>query len=157
MIRKIHTNHNEIEATIKLAKENLFWPGMNSQIREIVQNYEICCKFADSQRKAPMQSHRIPIYPFEYVSLDVCYGCIKQKKQTILVTVDHFSDFFEANILKDLTPKSVIEACKENFTPKSVIEACKENFSRHGIPKRICTDNGTNMVNEDMEKFAKEW
>ncbi|KAK9674746.1 Integrase zinc binding domain [Popillia japonica] len=59
MIRKIHTNHNGIEATIKLAKESLFWPGMNSQIKEIVQNCEICCKFADSQRKAPMQSHNL--------------------------------------------------------------------------------------------------
>ncbi|KAK9688367.1 hypothetical protein QE152_g35600 [Popillia japonica] len=38
--------------------------------------------------------------------------------------------------------EATIKLAKE--TPKSVIEACKENFSRHGIPKRICTDNGTN-------------
>ncbi|KAK9704571.1 Integrase zinc binding domain [Popillia japonica] len=81
MIRKIHINRNRIEATIKLAKESLFWPGMNSQIKDIVQNCEICCKFADSQRKAPMQSHEIPIYPFKYVSLDVCYGYINQKSK----------------------------------------------------------------------------
>lgn len=65
-------------------------------------------------------------------------------KRKFLITVDHYSDFFEVNILKDLTPESVIAVCKENF-------------ARHGIPQVVLSDNGTNFVNHKMIQFASDW
>lgn len=144
MIERLHLAHNGIEATTKLANNNLYWPGMTQQIIDKVKMCEICAKFSASQRKQPMQSHQIPKYPFQYISMDCCEEKIKGKKKNLLITVDHYSDFFELNILEDMTPTSVIKAMKSNF-------------ARYGISEKVCTDNGTNFNCKQMEKFARDY
>ncbi|XP_055539500.1 uncharacterized protein LOC129726612 [Wyeomyia smithii] len=139
-----HASHNGIEATLKLARANVFWPGMSAQIKEAIQSCATCAKFAASQSNPPMMTHGIPVYPFQFVSMDVFFSDYQGTKRAFLVTVDHYSDYFEVNILKDLKLESVIAACKENF-------------ARHGKPQIILTDNGTNFVCRKMEEFAIEW
>ncbi|XP_055528065.1 uncharacterized protein K02A2.6-like [Wyeomyia smithii] len=139
-----HASHNGIEATLKLARANVFWPGMSAQIIEAIQSCATCAKFAASQSNPPMITHGIPVYPFQFVSMDVFFSDYQGTKRAFLVTVDHYSDYFEVDILKDLKPESVIAACKENF-------------ARHGKPQIILTDNGTNFVCRKMEEFAIEW
>lgn len=41
--------------------------------------------------------------------------------------------------------------------PKSVIKATKTNFARYGICQRLCSDNGTNFINQQMKTFAKDY
>lgn len=144
MVEKVHVAHNGIEATLKLARENIFWPGMSAQITEKVQGCGICAKFADSQQKPPMQTHEIPTYPFQFVSMDMFFAPYEGSIKKFLITVDHYSDYFDLNILRDASSAPVIEACKHNF-------------SQHGIPQRVCTDNGSNFVNKDMAAFARSW
>lgn len=144
LIEKLHVGHPGIEASLRLARSNIFWPGMNDQIKNRIQECGTCAKFGASQRKPPMKSHPIPVYPFQLVSMDVFFQVYQGKQRIFLVTVDHYSDYFEIDILKDLSSSSVIQACKRNF-------AC------HGTPQMIITDNGTNFVNEEMVKFSKSW
>lgn len=139
-----HISHNGIEATLKLARTNLFWPGMNSQIKEVVKNCNVCAKFAASQPNPPMKSHIIPVHPFQIISMDVFYADYNGSKKIFLVTVDHYSDFFEVDMLRDLTPLSVIAACQKNF-------------ARHGKPQIVVCDNATNFVNKHMLNFSKTW
>ncbi|XP_062713588.1 uncharacterized protein K02A2.6-like [Aedes albopictus] len=141
---KVHVRHNGMEVTLKLARANLFWPGMSAQIKEAVAQCNVCAKFQASQTPAPMQSHPIPVYPFQLVSMDVFFAEYQGKSCKFLVTVDHFSDFFEVDQLKDLTPKATIAVCKSNF-------------SRHGKPQQVISDNGTNFVNREWKQFAREW
>ncbi|XP_058828067.1 uncharacterized protein K02A2.6-like [Topomyia yanbarensis] len=144
LTEKVHVSHNGIEATLKLARANLFWPGMSAQIKEVVSQCSVCAKFGSSQSPAPMQSHPIPVYPFQLVSMDIFFAEYQGKNRKWLVTVDHFSDFFEVDQLKDLTPKSTIAVCKSNF-------------SRHGKPQQVISDNGTNFVNREWKQFARDW
>ncbi|XP_055604604.1 uncharacterized protein K02A2.6-like [Uranotaenia lowii] len=117
---------------------------MSSQIKNAVQGCPVCAKFASSQPNPPMLSHSIPIYPFQLISMDVFFLEYRNTKCKWLVTVDHYSDFFELDILP-------------NLTPESVIAACKENFARHGTPQRVITDNGTHFVSRKMVEFATNW
>ncbi|XP_055527973.1 uncharacterized protein K02A2.6-like [Wyeomyia smithii] len=144
LIDKCHVSHNGLEATLKLARANLFWPGMSSQIKDVLKQCATCSKFAPSQPNPPLMSHSIPVYPFQLVSMDVFFAENQGAKLKLLVTVDHYSDFFEVDELQDLTPDSVIKACKRNF-------------ARHGLPQRVIFDNGTNFVNAKMLTFAREW
>lgn len=144
IVEKVHTAHNGIEASQKLAQENVYWPGMLQQIEDKVKMCQTCAKFSASQRKQPMMSHEIPKYPFQYVSMDCFETTLKGRKKNFLITVDHYSDYFELDILADMTPSSVIKASKTNF-------------SRFGVPQRVCTDGGTNFDNKAMKAFAKEW
>lgn len=78
------------------------------------------------------------------MSLDVFFAEYRGCKRKFLVTVDHYSDLFEIDLLKDLTPQSAIAACKINF-------------ARHGSPQLVLTDNGTHFVGKGWHQFAKEW
>ncbi|XP_055613423.1 uncharacterized protein K02A2.6-like [Uranotaenia lowii] len=117
---------------------------MSSQIKETVKQCLVCAKFSASQQNPPMQSHEIPIHPFQVISMDTFLCEQRNEKHKFLITVDHYSDFFEVNRLI-------------NLTPEAVINICKENFARYGIPQRVITDNGTNFVNHKMARFASEW
>ncbi|XP_058840192.1 uncharacterized protein K02A2.6-like [Topomyia yanbarensis] len=117
---------------------------MTSQITDVVKECSIYVKYTASQPNPPMLTQSIPVYPFQLVSMDVFFADYRGCKCKWLVTVDHYSDFFEVNNIKDLTPESVIMACQQNF-------------ARHGKPQRILTDNGSNFVNSKMVKFASDW
>ncbi|XP_062541322.1 uncharacterized protein K02A2.6-like [Armigeres subalbatus] len=143
MIEKVHVSHNGIESTLKLARENMFWPGMSAQITDVVKECTICAKFSPSQQKPPMKNHAISIYSWQTVSMHVFFATYRKKHQ-FLVTVDHYSDYIELDLLKDMTAKSLVESCKRNF-------------SRHGIPQIVNTDNGTNFVNEEMKDLSMKW
>lgn len=144
MVESCHASHNGVEATLRLARANLFWPGMTCQIKDAVRSCDVCAKFAVSQSHPPMKSHEIPVHPFQLISMDVFFAQLNGIKSKFLVTVDHYSDFFEINRLHDLSPESVIAACKQNFC-------------RYGIPQRVVTDNGTNFTSQKMIKFAADW
>ncbi|KMQ86691.1 hypothetical protein RF55_14270 [Lasius niger] len=91
-----------------------------------------------------MQSHKIPHFPFQFISMDVFFAEYKKKKRKFLITVDHYSDFFELDILPDMSAETLVHTCKKTF-------------SRHGIPSRVCSDNGTNYENRLMRNLGQEW
>lgn len=144
ILKILHTSHNGIEGTINMARRNVFWPGMSAEIRNAIKECTICTKLASSQTKQSMQTHPIPEFPFQYISMDVLTTTYKEKKTYFLITVDHYSDYFELDILK-------------NLSSQVLIDICKQNFSRHGIPQRIITDNGTNFASEEFKTFTKKW
>lgn len=144
LIKCCHANHGGMESTLKLARANLFWPGMSSQIKDVVKECAVCAKYAASQPNPPMMSHNIPVFPFQMVSMDVFLAEYRGRKRNFLISVDHYSDFFEVDLLEDMTPDSVIRICKKNF-------------ARHGVPQTVLTDNGTNFVNRKMVVFARDW
>ena len=63
--------------------------------------------------------------------------------ESLLVTVDYYSRWIEVDVVRN-TASSVIIRCLEN------------HFTRHGIPETLRTDNGSNLVNREMEQFLDE-
>ena len=61
-----------------------------------------------------------------------------------LVMVDHYSDFFELDSLR-------------NTTASMAIRAMKRNFARHGIPDECITDNGPQFDSYEYSSFAREY
>lgn len=55
--------------------------------------------------------------------------------------VDHYSDFFEIDILEDLTLVSTIRGMKRQF-------------ARYGVPEKVISDEGTHFVSKKMEEFS---
>lgn len=144
MLQKLHLAHLGIESTLKLARETVFWIGITSDIKQIVQNCQICSTFSKMQQREPMIITDTPSSPFEIISMDVFEINIGNQRKYFLITVDHYSDFFEIDELRSLTAKSTIYLCRKNF-------------SRYGIPTVVITDNGTNFVNSQFKKFSEEW
>ncbi|CAH2098151.1 unnamed protein product [Euphydryas editha] len=95
-------------------------------------------------RPMPLKSTELPEYPFQIVSMDVFEVNCKGVTRKYLITVDHFSDFYELDILKDLSAKETINTCKKNF-------------ARFGVPCKVITDGATNFINQDFKNFSNDW
>lgn len=144
MLERLHAYHVGIENTTKLARQTVYWPGIGEQIKSKIKNCETCLKYAPKQQNPPMISHEIPTQPWERISMDVMETAVGDKKRRFLITVDHYSDFFEIDELSDLSAKATIKICKQNF-------------SRHGKPMICVTDGGTNFKSNEFERFAADW
>ena len=129
-LEKTHASHQGLEASLRRAKDVIFWPGMAAQLTELISNCVACNAFQSKQCKEPMMSYEVPTRPWQVLSQDL----MSYQGDTYLVTVDHYSDYFEIDHMSDDT------------TSEAVIKCTKEHCSRHGRPDKIITDNGPQFV-----------
>ena len=59
-LQKLHQSHQGIEKTKRLARESIFWPGMSSQIKQLVSTCPTCLHHANSNQREALQPHDIP-------------------------------------------------------------------------------------------------
>ena len=141
---KLHSAHQGSESIIQRARDIIYWPDMAACIRTFTKDCNICKQHSVAQQALPMLTPEVPTHPFEIVSKDICELTFQGKKYTMLVTVDHFSDFFEVNFLN-------------NTTADTIMLLCKQLFARYGIPQILITDNATYFVNEKFKNFSSTW
>ena len=65
MISRIHSSHLGIESCLRKARDLVFWPSMNSEIKEAVIKCSVCAEYQAKNPKQPMQSHSIPDRPYK--------------------------------------------------------------------------------------------
>ncbi|KAK9737888.1 Integrase core domain [Popillia japonica] len=143
MLKILHAGHSGMDASLKLARDTVFWPRINEQIRNCVSSC-LACQEAQDKTKLPMQTHEVPAIPWQRISMDACEIEVENTKRKYLITVDHYFDFYEIDELKDLSAKTTVEICKRNV-------------ARHGIPETVITDNATQFVNDKFMNFTKKW
>lgn len=135
-LHETHLGSNKIKF---IAKNNLYWPAMSSDIESFVNSCSICLKFSRSNNREPLLSHDIPNIPFYKVGSDITeYG-----GHNYLVVYDYYSRWLEVSEIYDKTSLSVIKKLKEIF-------------SRNGIPKIFVSDNMP-FNSYEMKNFAKSW
>ena len=109
---RIHSSHLGIEACLQKARDLVFWPLMNAEIKEAVTNRSICAEFQAKQQKQPMQSHEIPDRPWSRLSSDL----FTLHNKEYIVLVDSYSDYVKVSQLKVTTSTALIEFYKEQFS-----------------------------------------
>ena len=140
ILKKLHTSHQGISATLRRARSCVFWPQMAEDIRRHVEQCVNCSLDAQAPTKETIQHHAIPAGPWIKLGMDLC----SFKNEEYLIVVDYFSDFFEYKMLK-------------KSSTNCVIEACKKMFARFGIPKIVHSDNGPQFTSAEFETFSREW
>ncbi|KAG1667797.1 hypothetical protein GQR58_018255 [Nymphon striatum] len=140
MIKKIHSSHQGVEASIRRASDSLFWIGMAAQIKDAVNRCDACNAFLTKNPKEPLMTWGVPTARWQMVAQDIFTYMSKQ----YLITVDYFSDYWEVDEIPDMTSETVISCTKEHF-------------ARHGIPFLVITDNGRQFVSAEFEDFSKMW
>ena len=63
MLQRIHQGHMWIEKSKRRARDVLYWPGMNSQISDMISRCTICLQHQWQNTKKPMIPSRIPSKP----------------------------------------------------------------------------------------------
>ena len=67
----IHFTHLGAKSNIRMCKDIIFWPGVQSAIRDQCNNSGICALFAPNNPKEPMLSQPVPRYLWQLVSQDL--------------------------------------------------------------------------------------
>lgn len=140
MISRVHSSHLGIEACLRRARECIYWPNMNTEIKDFMQTCDTCRSMERKQTKEPLHSHEPENRPWSKVGVDLFY----LDGRDYLVTVDYFSGFWEIDYLPDTLSKTVINKLKGHF-------------ARNGIPDICMTDNGPQFSSHDYKKFANTY
>ena len=87
MIDKIHYTHLGLENCKTRAREILYWPTMNAEIKNVIQNCVPCFRYKRANVKEPMMVREIPDGPWKELGIDVFF----HNNSNWLLIVDYFS------------------------------------------------------------------
>ena len=57
ILGRIHSSHVGAESCLRKARDIVYWPHMNTDIKEEVRKCVVCNEFADNQQRDPLMSH----------------------------------------------------------------------------------------------------
>lgn len=137
ILSRLHEGHMGVTKTQRQARETVYWPNINEDVRAMVQRCQKCIELRKNIPE-PLMPTPFPNLPWEKVGID--FADIEGK--TYLVVEDYFSRYPEF-VKMDRTTSSL------------VIDRLKSIFAHHGIPKTVRTDGGPPFNSHDFQKFAQ--
>lgn len=138
--------HLGIEKTTDKIQKSYFWPNMLKEIKNYVLTCEICnCKKLRKERR-PLMEMPMPRYPMDIVGIDTCgpYPISSLGNQYVCTIVDHFSGWPEAFAIPNKAANTIAKLLLEEFIP------------RHGCPRLIISDQGTEYCNAVIDTVTAE-
>jgi hypothetical protein len=140
MLIELHSAHQGLESSMRRARESIYWPHINQEIRDYIGRCDACSTYHDEQPKEPLVSHEVPNRAWAKIGCDL----MDFDNKNYFVTVDYFSNFFEIDRL-------------EQATTKHVTKKLKAHFARYGIPENVVTDNGAQFISNDFNTFSTKY
>ena len=136
----LHASHQGVSSMSANAKERLFWPRLDSDLKQTRNQCNRCQGIAPSQpAEAPVPSPE-PAFPFERVAADQC----KIGSKLYIIYADRFSGWTEVAMLGNQSLKSI----KKSFL---------RWFTTFGVPEEIATDGGPPYNSLEYGEFLKTW
>lgn len=136
----VHRGHPGVESTKRRARDIVFWPTMSSDIDRTVLSCSVCNSQKPHQQREPLQSHPVPDLPWSTVATDI----FEWDGKHFQVLVDSYSNWYEIDLLKDITSTTVITKLKRHF-------------SVHGSPHLLISDNARQYTSQKFRDFATQW
>ena len=139
--RDIHASHAGVEGCLRRARESVYWPGMNSELRHWISTCEPCRLFEILHGKEiRVMSHEVPQRPWEKVAVNL----FSLNQTDYLVTVDYYSGYWELDKL-------------HRADAETVVKKLKAHFARHGSPCQLVSDNGAQFTAAEFKRMTKTW
>ncbi|XP_062558351.1 uncharacterized protein K02A2.6-like [Armigeres subalbatus] len=137
VLRVLHKGHPGVERMRSIARNYVYWPGIDEQINHRVRTCVECSRAAKTNSKTNMESWPTPEKPWQRIHADYA-GPVDGNYY--LIVVDAFSKWPEVISTK-------------RITTSATVAMFREIFSRNGMPETLVTDNGTQFTSEDFEAF----
>lgn len=140
ILKHCHLSHKSTVGTLQLARDNVFWPNMSSDVQDYVRSCQTCLK---TQKDKPMETillQEVPKLPWSIVASDIFH----HKGKNFIVIADAYSGYFDFHELS-------------NLNSSTVIKSMKIWFSSFGIPECLLTDNGKQYDSEQFKEFSNQW
>jgi len=140
MLRIIHQSHLGIVRSKQLARDIMYWPGMNSQIEETVSQCAQCQEKRNRQVKEPLLPSEVPARAWQTIAADLlkCVG------SDFLVVSDYYSEYV------------IVEELNIDTLSATVIDVLSKVFSVQGVPEKLLTDNGPQFISMKFKNFVNK-
>lgn len=110
--------HGGFFKTADRIKRWYYWPKMDSQIREYINNCETCkaCKPTNTTQRSPMGIFREPNRPFEIIYVDFVGPLPRSKSGNayMFVIVDGFTKFVHIQPMRSATAQAATKCLREH-------------------------------------------
>ena len=110
MKKLLHTWHLGIVKIKNRAWEIIYWPGINSDIENIVNSCKVCQEYRNKQSNEPIINHKIPTISWTKVGTDI----LRLWGKPYLIIVD-YTNFFDISQLPNKLSSTVITHTKHCF------------------------------------------
>ena len=139
VLQRIHQGHQGVVKCRALARRTVWWPGLSKQLETLVQNCPNCEKVRVLHPE-PLNPTPTPDYAWQQVATDL----FEWKGHDYLLLVDYYSRWIE-----------IAHLTKTDTT--NVKNHMRAIFARLGIPELVHSDNGTQYMSREFERFAESY
>ena len=121
-----------------LARKYVWWPHLESDIKQCVKHCYPCQSHRNGPAKEPLHHWEWPTEPWQKIHLDYAgpmKGCM------ILIVMDAHTKWIDADL-------------RHTASSNATIERLRQCFTTHGLPCMIVTDNGTCFSSSEFNEFT---
>ena len=136
----LHAAHQGVNRMLANARQRLFWPGLEAQLRQTRAQCKACNRTAPSQPREPLAEPALPQFPFQHTVADLCD--ISGNKY--LVFADRYTGWVEAALMPD--PNA-----------RKVWNRLRTWFCTYGAPAELASDGGPPFQSLEYHQFLKDW
>lgn len=134
----LHENHVGIVKMKMIARSYVWWPKIQKDIENFVQNCNICQQTRNVPKEIVKTAWSESKYPFERIHLDFFYI----NGINFLIIVDSYSKFVDVSQMK-------------SYIGNNLIKKLEHFFSVYGLPGTIVTDNGPPFNSNVFATYCK--
>ena len=140
VLTKLHDGHQGIFKCRERASMSVWWPRINSDIRQMVALCEFCKLNTRSQKREPLKTTPLPGGAWHRIGVDLC----EEKDQKYMVVSDYYSRYLE---IVHMT----------TTTASQVIGKLKATFARWGILFEPVSNNGPPFSSDEFASFSEHY
>ena len=140
VLEGLHAGHQGVTGMLSNARERFFWPGMDSEVKQLREKCRQCNEQAPSQSKEPPVIQPPPETPFEQTVADLFH----LEGHVFLAYADRFSGWLEVDKLR-------------NATSREVRKSFLRWFRTYGVPEQLATDGGPPFKSYEYRTFLHTW
>lgn len=133
-----HRGHPGIVAMRRNLREYVWWPCMDRDVVNKVQDCAGCTAVSNQGPPEPMYRKEMPDRAWQQIAIDFFSA---KECATFLVVVDYYSRFLQVVEMK-------------GTTAVKTIEALESIFSEHTYPETIRSDNGPPFASEEFAAYC---
>ena len=140
VLNGLHVAHQGVNNMLSNARLRFFWPGLDSEVKQLRARCRQCNEHAPSQSEEPPIVPSPPEVPFEQTVADLFH----LEGHTFLAYADRFSGWLEVDKLSSGSFRDV----RKSFL---------RWFSTYGVPEELASDGGPPFNSYEYQRFLRAW
>ena len=138
VLEELHEAHPGVVRMKALARNYVWWPGIDKELEETVRSCETCQLHARNPPGAPLHPWEFPAKPWSRLHVDYAGPFLGK---IFLLVIDAFSKWLDVYMV-------------QSATSQATIDKLRVSFAIHGLPDVIVSDNGSCFTSGDFEAFC---